>query len=268
MKTINYAIIAMLLCATFAHAEIAVYQVLYDPVGTESGGEAIEIKNNGDESVDLSGWLIATDASDHDAKLPDNTVLLPGKTFLVADELWDQNKDNASWKKADHMETLTLGNINGFVALVANNHTIDAVSWGNMSVGTNAPRVSAGNALRRSGTSFEEAPSDFFEGIPVALSADVTLRVPLLEITPSVNLAPEGVLAVRNSGDTPVTITLRVSGLSYKNNTLPASAVEIEGAQTFTVAPQEEYRATMKLHAPQGAIPGKYRSTLRVVVSE
>lgn len=265
---IMYLIIALMLCVTFAHAEVVVYQVLYDPVGSESGGEAVELKNVGDEPVDLSGWLIATDASDHDAKLPDNALLMPGKTYLVADEKWDEAKDNSSWRKADYLETLTLGNTNGFVALVSANRTIDSVSWGNASAGTIAPGVSAGNVIRRNGAVFEEAPADFFEGIPVALTAEVTLRVPLLEITPSVNLAPEGTLMVRNSGDTPVVITLRVSGLSYKNNTLPSSVVEIDGPETFIVESRGEYRATMKLRVPPKAIPGKYHSTLRVIVSD
>ena len=108
----KYVILAMLLYVTLAHAEVEVYQVLYDPVGSESGGEAVELKNTGDESVDLSGWILATDSSNHDATLPQNTILLPGRTFLIADERWDENKDNASWRKADYLEIITLGNTN------------------------------------------------------------------------------------------------------------------------------------------------------------
>ena len=79
MKKIIHFILAMLTCVTFAQAEVVIYQVLYDPVGTESGGEAVELKNTGDEPVDVSGWMIATDSSNHDATLPSNTLLLPNK---------------------------------------------------------------------------------------------------------------------------------------------------------------------------------------------
>jgi len=263
----KYVILAMLLYVTLAHAEVEVYQVLYDPVGSESGGEAVELKNTGDESVDLSAWILATDSSNHDATLPQNTILLPGRTFLIADERWDENKDNASWRKADYLEIITLGNTNGFVALLNGNQTIDAVSWGgDSSVGISGPSVSPGMALRRNGEAFEEAPADFFEGIPVVLTAEVTLRIPMLEITPFVNLAPEGTLSLRNSGPNAVTVSLRISGLAYKNYTLPSDTVEIEGPLTFTIAPKGEYRANMKLHVPPKTVPGKYRSTLRVTI--
>src|SRR3989344_9360238 len=152
MNAIMKYLLILLMCAT-AQAEIVVYQVLYDPIGSESGGEAVELKNSGKEAVDLSGWVLATDASEKDATIPANTILLPGMTYLVADENWNDKKDDFAWKKADHEETITLGNTNGWVKLMQDQNVRDEVTWGNKST--------PGKALRQVNEVFEDAQADF-----------------------------------------------------------------------------------------------------------
>ena len=279
MKEKTYLLLALVLAAPLAHAEVSIYQVLYDPVGTESGGEAIELRNLGPSPADISGWTIATDSSNTDATIPQNKLLASGATFLIADEGWNQSKDNPDWKQADHAETITLGNRDGGVALLSNGTVVDAVSWGNASnidtillKGTPAKPVMPGKSLRRmrlSGDSiedFEEAPADFYEGIPIALTADVTITVPIIEVSPFIDLAPEGELSIRNNGENTVRVKLRATGLSYKNYTLPPEAVSIDGPVEVVIAPGTEYKTKLRLVVPPGTVPGKYASTLRVTV--
>ncbi len=257
MRTIVKYTILLLICATLAQAEVIVYQVLYDPLGTESGGEAIELKNNGREPVDISGWVLATDASEKDATIPANSILMPGNTYLIADENWDEKKDDLAWRSADHEETITLGNKEGWARLMEGDKIHHEVSWN---------KTTPGKAIRQINEVFEEAQADFFEGIPVALTADVTIQVPVIEISPALHLAPEAVLKIKNNGKAPVEITLRVGGLSYKNYTLPAEAVQIEGPMVFSVPAESEQQVRMKVKAPENAQPGKYTSTLRVLI--
>ena len=41
------------LLAPIVSANVVISQVLYDPIGTESGGEAIELRNEGSSAVDI-----------------------------------------------------------------------------------------------------------------------------------------------------------------------------------------------------------------------
>ena len=70
-------LITTILFMQFAQASIQISEVYYDPVTTESGGEAIELYNSGSETVDISGWVIKTESSARDAVLPDGSTILP-----------------------------------------------------------------------------------------------------------------------------------------------------------------------------------------------
>ncbi|MBS3128396.1 lamin tail domain-containing protein [Candidatus Woesearchaeota archaeon] len=111
---------------------IVISQVLYDPVGTENGGEAIELWNENDTLIDISGWTIKSRSSEVDATIPQGTLLFPGDYYLIADVGWNTTKDNASWRAADHEEALTLANTDAGVALKNGSRVIDAVGWGSV----------------------------------------------------------------------------------------------------------------------------------------
>ena len=113
-------------------SSIIISQVLYDPAGTESGGEAVELYNPGASSVNISGWVLATETSPTDATIQHVAVICSGCYYLVADSNWSSAKDNASWPNADHEEAITLANADAGVALKDSNGSIvDAVGWGN-----------------------------------------------------------------------------------------------------------------------------------------
>ncbi|MBI4146575.1 lamin tail domain-containing protein [Candidatus Woesearchaeota archaeon] len=263
-----------LLIAPFASAEVVISQVLYDPVGTESGGEAIELLNRGSVPVDVSGWVLATDSSEKDVTLPLNTILLPGASLLVADEGWSAAKDNSGWRAAQYEEKMTLGNSNSGVSLLANNTVIDSVGWGNSSFAKGSPavHVEPGKSLLRTGFSgdnsrdFIAVVPDFFDGFLVPVTADVSISVPIIEVSKSVDLSPEGTLTVKNNGAVPIQVRLAINDLWFRNNTIGRSAVRVEGGLEFSVAAQSEYRAKVRLDVPSHAVPGRYVSTMRVRV--
>ncbi len=177
--------LALLALLNAAQASVVISQVLYDPLGTESGGEAVEIRNDGSTAVNISKWVLATGASAADATIPDSTILQPGAVFLIADAGWNSSKDNPAWKNADLEETVTMANTNSGVAIKdSSGVVIDAVGWGSppagLSEGMPASPVQAGQALIRTkdtgnnAADFVSAEPAFFSGDGVVIAVNVT----------------------------------------------------------------------------------------------
>ncbi|NQU78214.1 lamin tail domain-containing protein [Candidatus Woesearchaeota archaeon] len=151
-------------------------QVLYDPAGTETGGEAVELFNPTETDINISGYVIITESSNTDATIPDGTVLTPGSYYLIADNGWSELKDNSSWPDADKEEAITMSNLDAGVALAYPNGTIiDAVGWGNFASidaglyeGSPASAVSPGKSLKRNGENLDTDDNsfDFSESTP------------------------------------------------------------------------------------------------------
>lgn len=156
-----------------ATANVVIQEVLYNPFGAESGGEAVQIRNTGSAPVDVSGWVLATETSQSDATLPENTVLFPDDSFLIADSGWDSAKDNPDWPKADYEETITLGNTNAGIALKnAQGEIVDAVGWGDLAEikqglfeGIPAKEAEEGESLKRTQDTNDNS-EDFIAGTP------------------------------------------------------------------------------------------------------
>ena len=187
MKAILW-LFALLALLNAAQASVVISQVLYDPINTESGGEAVEIRNDGSSAVDIGRWVLATEASATDAAIPEGTVLSAGSTFLIADSGWSSAKDNPEWKSANLEETITMANSDSGAALKdSSGAIIDALGWGNpanikqgLYEGTPASSVSAGKALARTkdtgsnAADFAEAEPMFFSGEIVEIVVNVT----------------------------------------------------------------------------------------------
>jgi hypothetical protein len=174
-------LIMLLIALPCAQASVVISKVLYDPTGTESGGEAIELWNTGSSAVLIEDWIIATASSSTDAVLP-RATLLPGQRYLVADEGWDEKKDNLDWVSADYEERITLGNKDSGVAIIDNGTIVDAVGWGDAEehfTAAPASPVSSGACLVRTGFAddnsldFIEQSCDFFDGISIIVEAEL-----------------------------------------------------------------------------------------------
>lgn len=276
---LKYVVMIIVLLSAPVMAEIVISQVLYDPIGTESGGEAIELKNTGNEPIDISGWMIATEASGSDVKFPSNTFILPKQTFLVADTGWADKKDIAEWKNADLEDAMTLGNSDSGVALKNQNGSfIDALGWGDdeeiedgLWEGSPANMVSAGKSLLRvdntndNSDDFLESEANFFDGVPVVIAAEVTLSAPVVEVSEKLELAPESFLTIKNNRDTAIGVELILSDLFSGGAVIEKENIEIED-MSFSVGPKEEKKIKVSLK-DVSAPPGKYMSMLRVKIS-
>ncbi len=156
-----------------AQDHVLITQLYYDPVTTETGGEAIELYNPTEATIDISQYVIKTKSSAVDATIPFAKSILPHHYFLLADIGWNMSKDNSSWPNADYEEAITLVNTDGGVALLFNGTIIDAVGYGNVTdtqlfEGTSAQMVPQGNVLQRNNFSDSNNNSfDFFGSSPV-----------------------------------------------------------------------------------------------------
>jgi len=170
-KIVLWGLIACII-ASNAFASVVINQILYNPINSESGGEAIELYNNGNEDINISKWIIATEASQTDAIIPENTFICAKCYYLIADKNWNQSKDNMSWPEADIETPLTMYNSNSGIALIKNEQTIDAVGWGNpdeitdgLFEQTPADSANEGNSLTRINNA-DNNKFDFEESIP------------------------------------------------------------------------------------------------------
>lgn len=159
---------------------VQIHQVYYDPVSTESGGEAVELYNPDPYDIDIGGWIIATESSERDAVLPANSSIPAKGFFLIADDGWDEKKDNPDWRSADFTTPITMNNDDSGIALRnSSGALLDALGWGSASgineglfSGSPAVDVSAGNALVRIDSS-DDNSDDFIESSPSFLGDNV-----------------------------------------------------------------------------------------------
>lgn len=168
MKSKILLLIAILALSDICFADIEINQVLYDPIGTESGGESIVLYNNG-PSASLEGYRIATSATENDVVF-DNITLKPNSYFVVADAGWDEKKDEDSYPSADLLEPITMKNSDSGIALYRDDVLVDAVGWGDNPIyyeGTPSSEVPSGKALLRVNHTGDNS-IDFIESIPFA----------------------------------------------------------------------------------------------------
>ncbi len=176
----------LLLPSVFA---VEIHQILYNPLNSDTGGEAVELYNPSENDIDISSWTIATSISDQDVTFPKNTFIAAKSFFLVADVGWNSTKQT-DWRNADYEETMTLANADSGIALKNKNGTIiDAVGWGNVSKellfrGTPAVGVAEGFSLLRISNTNNNLV-DFTSSIP-KFDAHLSVVVELDVLSPSV----------------------------------------------------------------------------------
>jgi hypothetical protein len=132
-QTVTMMIVLALLSSS-AIAEIYISEILYNPLVSESGGEAVELYNSGDMAINLSGYTVQTASSLSDAVLPSNAFIPAEGYYLIADASWGARKDSPLYPEADYEEAMTILNTDSGVALLdISKNTVDKVGWGNPS---------------------------------------------------------------------------------------------------------------------------------------
>ncbi len=210
----------LLICAILAllpvsNATLLITQVYPDPTGSETTGEAIELYNQGNETVAIGGYTLRTKSSNADATIPSGVTLLPSQHYLIADAGWNASRDDLSWPPADHEEAITLTNVDGGVALVAANGTVlDAIGWGDTlglppelyetqthfapATGESLQRIAAGGQYADTGNNL----LDFAAGAPSFHSAIANAgQSNVIDIIINISSTPVRVLFASFSGD-------------------------------------------------------------------
>jgi len=163
-----------LISNVLAADHLVISQALYDPVTTETGGEAIELYNPTMKDISLVGYVIKTKTSATDVILPNATIKSKG-FYLIGDAGWSINKDNVNYSNADYEDTFTLVNTDGGLALTFNGTVIDSLGWGNSSnlasdlfEGSTANGMKEGYSLKRLNLDIDTNNNslDFIESIP------------------------------------------------------------------------------------------------------
>jgi len=239
-------IIIFLLLLPVVLGDVQIFQVLYDPIGTESGGEFIQLYNDDLYPADISGWQIQTSSSVKDVEFPAGTVIPGEGYYLVADANWGEKKDDASWPNASLEEIITMKNSDSGIALLFDGLILDAVGWGNapdgLFVGEAAVDVDAGKSLLRIQDTDNNA-DDFISSVPVFSfqknSQELTISLDVISnnvsvgeiIVPDVDVTKEGIQILPRAGavkhvpvsfsldsSLPVIVSASFNGISFAMN--------------------------------------------------
>lgn len=234
----------LLLLLPVAHA-IRIEEIYYNP-HNEAGSEYVQLYNDDTQPLDLTGWTLATPASQTDATLAG--TIHAGTTYLAADSGWQESKDNTSWPGADHEETLTLGNTGGYVQLIDTEGTVhDTVGYGDTEryEGTPHPGTEEGQALRRTGYS-QDNNEDFEVSKPFSKHAEQPSgEQTLIEV--SVENVPPELLEAKIQDDDPtaegiqlLTETMQINLTVRDNNSLQNTLVFIDDQLVFAGSVRHE----------------------------
>ena len=87
----KYFLLALLCLPNFALASIEIIEVMCNPVGSDSDGEWVKIKNTGDTTIDITGWKF-NDGSNHILNVPPKNggigdmLIAAGEEVLLAND--------------------------------------------------------------------------------------------------------------------------------------------------------------------------------------
>ena len=167
--------------------EVKINEIFPNAVGSDMGHEWVELYNNGDNTVDISGWLIQTATSSFFPVfvLPASTFIEPGTFLVIGDELVEFADFNLPLGTS-----LSLGNAtssgDAIRILDANSTIIDTVVYGNNNndmflddtgavASSLAPIGAAGESITRNvdGLDTDASGDDFFVSNPTPGSTHI-----------------------------------------------------------------------------------------------
>lgn len=238
-----FAILSLPACpsssASQPRSRLVINEVLYDPEGSDTGLEFVEIMNCGREGVALSGWTLETGnganpddwtvewiGSDFDY-LEAGGILLIGESAVVPDP--------------DYVTTLDLQNGPDGLRLTDGDSVVDVVGWGEPLFseyyeGAPAEDVTSGSSLSRSPDCYDHDDNSFdFRISPVPTpgagnSPEIDLSVEAIHAGRTVFASSETVplrCVVRNAGSMVVEQGTSWVGVFVDGDSLPASTAPI-----------------------------------------
>ncbi|MBN2367954.1 lamin tail domain-containing protein [Candidatus Woesearchaeota archaeon] len=85
MKFVYIVLTVALILSADAFAEVMVTEIMYDPEGSDTGREWIELYNSGSSAVDITGWKFNEDGSNHGLTIYQGSLeIAPGGSMIIA----------------------------------------------------------------------------------------------------------------------------------------------------------------------------------------
>jgi len=126
--------ISIFLIPLSLRSSVVVNEIMYDLPGRDNGREWIEIYNNGEELIDLSGWNIETTANHRPFVLVSGSFEISSGGFALVVQDYDQFKNDwPSFYGTVFKSIFSLKNKEGFVALKEGEKTVDRVLYNSSS---------------------------------------------------------------------------------------------------------------------------------------
>ncbi len=171
--------LAIFFVALPAHAALVVSEIMYNPPGTNTGQQWIEIANTGPSSVDLGAKDIRLyDASGNHLLKPyagAGTVLPAGGVAIIAKDPLTFLNDFANFSGTLLKSSFTLSSTAGIIGILQTDGTILAQAKYNSSLGA----AGDGNSLQRLVTQGSNDEGSFTPAAPTPGIVPTTLPAPL-----------------------------------------------------------------------------------------
>ncbi len=172
----------------FAWAKVTINEVLYDPSGTDKGKEWLEIYNDSEASVDLTGWQIYSGGGSFSLDFTFPVCTLAGKSFLLigAPTFCDLQTEFSFQNGGSETDGIMLMDSQGVCrdVLLYDSSNASGLQVENGQVGTSfAVDVAQGNSLARKidGLDSDDCMADFREcGKPTPGKSNVEPIIPLI----------------------------------------------------------------------------------------
>jgi hypothetical protein len=124
-------VVAFLFGFKIAHAEVVISEIMYNPVGSDTNTEWIEVHNTGSSSVDLSSWYISDyDTSWHyHAITPENLTNINADAYALIvhtsqSNFADFKTKNPSFNGLLFRSSFTLGNSGGRLGMSSDRENV------------------------------------------------------------------------------------------------------------------------------------------------
>jgi len=240
MRLTEYFVVAICLLQCVAAEGVVINEVLYNPLGSDTGMEFVELHNPTNEMISLNGYILE---SGNGANPNDWTVewiglssdmILPNGYFLIGES-------NVS-PTPDYLTNLDLQNSPDGVRLKTNITLIDTVGYGNLQFpeyyeGTPAKNVAEGLSLTRtSGIDTNNNSADFTASQPNPQSGknlQSGLSVRLVVMEPGIDIASISLLD--EYPDTAGIQIVPLAGMS-KDVNISVRIQDSQGLETNTTA--------------------------------
>ncbi len=108
----------------FTFAQVEIVEVMCNPVGSDTNGEWVKVKNTGADTIDITGWKF-NDGSNHNLNIPPKNggigdmTINPGESFLLANKA-----EFVSGSDTIIDTVMSLNNAEDTLSIIDNNGTV------------------------------------------------------------------------------------------------------------------------------------------------